>query len=92
MIVGWALTKLYGGQVPESTHGNCWSYAVPKFLLMPTISGLLVTLSEHAPVPHVRYVPVARAVSFEEAVPVEPKKGLQGVMDSFWYELRIRKQ
>jgi hypothetical protein len=92
--VGWALTKLYnlGGWPDGQERGNCWSFAVPKFLRSPRIAGLLVSLSVHTAVPHVRYVRDVQQFEFEEFVPVQPLKGWRAIRDSFWFRGISRKR
>lgn len=94
VLVGYALSWLYArrGWPAEPTRGNCWSYAVPLWLRAgPETSGLLVTKSEHAPVPHVRFVPQVAGVEAMEFVPRAPRRGLRGVMASFWFDGEVRK-
>ena len=92
VAVGVALTKLYRARWPEeASNGNCCSFAVPKFLQDPRRAALVVNLSRHTLVPHVRFMPHTEGVYFEELVPLHPKRGWKGVLDSFWFKGRIRR-
>lgn len=91
VIVGYALAILYTAMPEEEESWNCWAFAVPKWLVDPVTTGLLVTKSEHAPVPHVRYVPSTVGIWVEEAVPEKPHKGWKAIFDSFKFKARVKK-
>jgi hypothetical protein len=92
VMVGWALTKLYGSRWPaESFDGNCWSFAIPKWLMNPSGTYLVVSLSRHVPVPHVRFAPSIAGLYVEELQPAAPRKGFRGILDSFWFRGKANK-
>jgi hypothetical protein len=90
-VIGYCLTALYRELPEEDGAWNCWAYAVPKWLVDPVDTALLVTKSEHAPVPHCRYIPFFDGLYAEEAVPARPHRGLKGILDSFKFKAKIRK-
>jgi hypothetical protein len=92
MFVGWALIKLYRDRwPPESTKGNCWSFAIPKWLRQPRKTYLVIDMSRHAKVAHVRFAPSIDGLYVEELKPAKPQRGFKGLMDSLWFDGRIRK-
>jgi hypothetical protein len=91
VLVGYALAILYTVRPEEEEAWNCWAFAVPKWLVDPVTTGLLVTKSEHAPVPHVRYVPSTVGIWVEEAVPESPRRGWRAIFDSFRFKAKIKK-
>jgi hypothetical protein len=89
MGIGWVLAKLYRGRAAqEQATGNCWSYAVPRFLADPIKNALVVRLSPRAPVLHAQLL---QAGALSEFVPVKPKAGIKAVLDSFWFNGQVRK-
>lgn len=90
-VIGFCLTALYRNLPDEGGAWNCWAFAIPKWLVDPVESGVLVTKSPHAPVPHCRYVPDLTGIYAEEAVPAKPQRGLRGILDSFKFKARIKK-
>lgn len=92
VLVGYALKGLYGEHMPEESEAwNCWAFAVPKWLVDPVRTGLLITKSAHGPVPHTRYVPSLVNIYYEEAIPLAPRKGWRSVIDSFKFKAKINK-
>jgi hypothetical protein len=93
MLVGWLLIKALQGAVAGGILNgrNCWSFAIPKWLRQPRETYLVIDMSRHAKVAHVRFAPSIDGLYVEELKPSKPQRGLKGLLDSLWFAGRIRK-
>lgn len=95
VLVGVALTGLYRrkGWPAEQDAGNCWAFAIPKWLQAGTFeNSLRIRSSEHVKwIPHVQFMPGPLTQYIEESMPVRPGRGWRGVLKSFWHKAKIRK-
>jgi hypothetical protein len=72
-------------------YGNCWLFALPKWLKNPRKTYLVIRLSHHIPVPHVFFAKSISELEVEEYQPLNPKEGWRAIFHKFWYRGRIRK-
>lgn len=72
-------------------YGNCWTYALPRWLRNPRGSYLVVRMSKHAFWPHVFLAHSIDGLEVEEFKPVKPKEGVRAWFHAIIYEGRVRK-
>jgi hypothetical protein len=89
VLMGIALYNLYRWRRPSaSRYGNCWSFAIPLFLSDLRRYRLVVSASRYVRiVPHVQVTDGDRLWEF---VPVAPRRGFRGLLDSFWFHGKVR--
>ena len=91
-LVGMTLSWCYRSQVQgEMVYGNCWSFAVGKWLKDPRYTYLVVRMSRHANVPHVMFSESMSGANLQEFVPLKPQYGFKGFIDSLWFKGHVRK-
>lgn len=94
VLIAISLTWLYEkkGWPDEESAGNCWAFAIPKWLKAGTFdTAIRIRKSEHAIVPHVQFMPKPLADYIEECNPVSPRRGAMGFFTSFWHKGKIRR-
>ncbi len=55
--------------------GNCWTFAVPKWIKSPRNSYLVIRLTRHTWVPHVFFAQSIDGLEVEEFKPLRPVRG-----------------
>jgi hypothetical protein len=93
VMIGYVLTWCYRrtGWPPAEEAINCWAFSIAKWLGSgPVSSYLVISMSRHAPVPHVRFAPSIDELLVMELKPLNPRKGWRGVLDSFMFKGRVR--
>lgn len=90
--VGWALKRLYGGSAPSAgAYGNCWAYAIPRWLQNPRRRYLVVRMSRAGVWPHVMFAHSIEELEIEEFAPVERVYGWRGFLAAFWFRGGVAK-
>lgn len=72
-------------------RGNCWLYALPRWLKNPSGSYLVVRKSRHSFWPHVMLAQSIEDLEVEEFVPVKPKSGWRATFHALIYEGKVRR-
>lgn len=92
MAVGWLMQILYRGKIhDDEAEGNCWSYAVPRWLKDPRGTYLVMRLSLSNAWPHVFFVKNIQGLAVEEYHPVHRIPGWKSWFAAVWYQGRVRK-
>ena len=94
VLIGYALTWLYKrvGWPDGLTAWNCWAFAFAKWLEQgPRETYLIVNLSPHGPIPHVRFAKSINGLEVSELKPLKPRKGFRAIIDSIKFKGRVRK-
>jgi hypothetical protein len=75
-------------------YGNCWVYALPKWLRHPWTTYLVIRFvrKPNLPIPHVFFAKSIAGLEVEEFQPIERKPvWWKAIFHKLWYRGRIRK-
>ena len=72
-------------------YGNCWLYAVPRWLKNPRRTYLVVRVSKHGFWPHVFFAESIDGLEVEEFRPVKPQQGIIGFLHAIFFKGWVRK-
>lgn len=92
MGVGWIMQRLYAEHdIKYYEVGNCWSYVVPRWLIDPRHTYLIIRLSRSVSVPHVFFAKSIDGLNVEEFYPLNRLFGWKAWIDAIWYLGKVRK-
>ncbi len=72
-------------------YGNCWLYALPKWLKNPRKTYLIIRMSKYTFWPHVFFAESIDDIEVEEFQPLKPQKSLWGIFHALCFKGRVRK-
>lgn len=93
VLVGWLMKKLYRGEFPgeDMSEGMCWTFAIPKWLVDPRHSYLVIRLSKSNFWPHVFYAASIDGLAVEEFAPLKRLHGWKSIFAAVWFKGKVRK-
>lgn len=72
-------------------RGNCWLWALPRWLKNPAGSYLIVRKSRYSIWPHVMLTSSIEDVDVQEYVPLKPQRGVIGFFRAIYFRGYVRK-
>lgn len=72
--------------------GNCWIFAVRRWIKRPRTTYLVIRISKHGIWPHMFFAKSIEGIDVEEFVPRRPRRGIVGFFHAIFYSGRVRTQ
>jgi len=71
-------------------RGNCWIYALARWVKNPRGTYIVIRLSRRSIWPHLFFAESIDGLEVSEFVPDSPRRGVLGFFHALWYRGRIR--